>query len=475
MSTKVCLINVSWEKSIRANYADIIEKGIGFYQPLGLQYLSSACRDKDYETMIIDCDPEELNYEQAINKIKLYGPQVIGITCMTFNLFEAVIFLKKLRLSFPNIPVVVGGPHASIFPEETLRIPSVDVVVVGEGEEIFPEIIHRLTNNIPLNGLKGVSYKKENKLYFNSEIAVIQDLSSLSFPDRTSLSIDNYFTPISPSGKSAIMMTSRGCPYNCTYCDRPAMGKKFRARSPQSVITEIKDCLKIGVEDIMFFDDTFTVDRSRVIEICKLINKEKLKFRWSARARVNTIDEDLLLAMKKAGCCRISYGIESGNIQTLKILKKGISLDQAKKAVEITKKVGIEVLADFILGCPNENRQDVLNTINFAVSLNPDYAQFTILSLYPGTEIYQMALEQKIIKSDVWREFAIDPRLDFNTPIWLAELSQKELEELLIFAYKKFYGRLGYIVKKMLRIRSLSELALKAKVGFRMLTMGKSR
>jgi len=475
MSIKVCLINVSWKKSIRADYSDVIEKGIGFYQPLGLQYLSSACRDKNYETMIIDCDPEELNYEQVISKMKLYGPQVIGITCMTFNLFEVFVFLKELKLSFPNIPVVVGGPHASIFPKETLQIPSVDVVVVGEGEEVFPEIIHRLTDNISLNGLKGVSYKKENKLYLNSEVAVVQDLNSLSFPDRISLSIDNYFTPISQSGKSAIMMTSRGCPYNCIYCDRPAMGKKFRARTPQNVITEIKDCLKVGAEDIMFFDDTFTVDRNRVIEICELINKEKLKFRWSARARVNTVDKDLLLAMKEAGCCRISYGIESGNVQTLKILRKGISLDQAKKAVKAAKKVGMEVLADFILGCPNENRQDVLNTINFAISLNPDYAQFTILSLYPGTEVYQMALEQKIIKSDVWKEFAMNPKLNFNTPIWSVELSQKELEELLIFAYKKFYRRLRYIIKRILKIGSFSELILKAKVGFRILTMGKAK
>ena len=225
----------------------------------------------------------------------------------------------------------------------------------------------------------------------------------------------------------------------------------------------------------MFFDDTFTVDRSRVIKICELINKEKLKFRWSARARVNTVDEDLLYAMKKAGCCRISYGIESGNDQTLKILKKGISLDQAKKAVKITKRIGIEVLADFILGCPNENRQDVLRTINFAVSLNPDYAQFTILSLYPGTEIYQMALKQKIIKSDVWKEFAINPQLNFNTPIWSLELSQKELEELLVLAYNKFYRRLGYLIKRIMRIKSFSELIFKVKVGFRVLIKSKAR
>jgi radical SAM superfamily enzyme YgiQ (UPF0313 family) len=223
----------------------------------------------------------------------------------------------------------------------------------------------------------------------------------------------------------------------------------------------------------MFFDDTFTVDRERVIEICNLIIEKKIRFTWSARARVNTVNKELLMAMKEAGCRRVSYGIESGNPETLKILRKGITLEEASHAVRAAKEVGIEVLADFILGSPGEDCMAIHRTIDFAISLNPEYVQFTIMTPFPGTQLYQLALNQGMIKKDIWREFALNPQPGFNTPIWPGELTQRELEELLVFAYRRFYRRPKYLFNRLKKIKSLRDLLLKIKAGYKVLTFKK--
>jgi radical SAM superfamily enzyme YgiQ (UPF0313 family) len=415
---------------------------------------------------------ERLDYKQTIERIRLSSPHIIGITCMTFNLIDVINLLKEFKRFFPHIHLVVGGPHVNIFPKETLSLPYVDVVVNGEGEEVFPEVAYRLLNNISLDNLKGVGYKKSGEIFLNPERAVIKDLDGLTFPDRD-LPFGNYFTVINKENKTAIMLSSRGCPYQCIYCDRPAMGKNFRARSAENVIKEVEECLSLGVKEIMFFDDTFTLNRQRVIDICNLINERQLKFNWSARARVDTVDLELLMLMKKAGCWRISYGIESGNDRILKILKKGISLDKIRWAIKNTKKVGIDILGDFIIGSPEESKEDILRTVDLAISLDLDYAQFTIMSLFPATEIYQMALKRDLISADVWQEFALNPKPDFNTPVWTESLTQKELEELLIIAYRRFYRRPKYFLKIIKRIRTLRELFIKAKIGWRVLTLKK--
>jgi radical SAM superfamily enzyme YgiQ (UPF0313 family) len=471
MTICICLINPPSVNRIRADYSDIIEKETSLYQPLSLQYLSSACKAKGCNVLIVDCQAEKLSCAQAIKKIALCNPQVIGVTCSTFTLIDTLELLNGLKAQNSNLPIIVGGPHATIFPKEMLSFSCVDVVVQGEGEEVLPEVIGRLVNNESLNGLNGVSYKENDKLILKSENAIITNLDSLALPDRT-LPFNNYFTSMSRTGKVAIMMTSRGCPYQCIYCDRPAMGKKFRSRSAENVISEIEDCLQRGICEIAFFDDTFTIDRGRVVTLCELIIKKHLQFNWSARTRVDAVDLELLRLMKKAGCYRVSYGIESGNADTIAILRKGISLQQVRDAIESTKKAGIEILADFIIGSPGEDRKAILRTVNFAVALNVDYAQFTIMSLYPGTEIYRMALAQGLLQRDIWKEFASAPKIDFNTPIWPGVLTQKELEELLVFAYRRFYGRAGYLWNKLLQIKGLKDMYIKAKAAHKLLISG---
>ena len=204
------------------------------------------------------------------------------------------------------------------------------------------------------------------------------------------------------------------------------------------MLEEIEHCLSLGIREIFFHDDTFTIDKKRVLTICELINKRGLKFDRDARVRVDTVNYELLSGMKKAGCHRISFGVESGNPRILKNLRKGITLEQVETAFRQCRKLKIQTLADFMIGSPGESRQDIMETISFSRRLGADYAQFSVTTPYPGTDLYREALAKGVIESDVWSEFARNPKEDFIPPLWTENLSREELIELLNTAYKNF-------------------------------------
>ncbi|MCG2809167.1 MAG: radical SAM protein, partial [Candidatus Portnoybacteria bacterium] len=267
------------------------------------------------------------------------------------------------------------------------------------------------------------------------------------------------------------MFTSRGCPYRCAFCDRPNMGKIFRSRSAENVVNEMEKCLEMGIDEIFIYDDTFTVDKQRVINICDEIIKRNLKFTWDVRARVDTVNEEVLRKLKQAGCVRIHYGVESGTEKILKVLNKGIHLDQVVKVFNLTKKIGISTFAYFMVGCPTETKENILETIKFAKKLNTDYVQITLFTPFPATKIYNDALKQGIIKNDYWLEFAKNPNSDFKTPYWDQELSQEELFNLINLAYRQFYLRPSFIIKSILDLKSINDFKKKAKAGFKIVFM----
>ena len=291
----------------------------------------------------------------------------------------------------------------------------------------------------------------------------------MPFPDRELLPIEKYSSILSGGRIVTTMFTSRGCPFQCAFCDRPHLGKKFRARSAQSVIDEIEECLKLGIKEILIYDDTFTVDRQRTIDICDEIIKRGLKFIWDIRARVDTVDEEVLKKLKAAGCARIHFGVESGTEKILGVLNKGIHLNQVADAFKWSKKIGLETLAYFMIGSPTETKEDIEQTIKFAKEIRPDYAHITILTPYPATEIYRQALSQGVIKNDYWREFAKNPKKGVVTQYWEKELTREELFELLDKFYKEFYRRPSYIFQQLLKINSFSDLKKKIRAGLKIL------
>jgi len=472
---RVLLINPSRFNEILADNPAFIDEERGFNPPLGLLYLAGYLKKKsNHQVFGLDAQVEGLDYnEQFKQRIEEVNPDLVGITTMTFTLIDVLKTIKLVKEAAKNlnkkIIIVLGGPHVHIFPEETVNLEDVDFVIKGEGEVPFFYLLEALEGRGQLSDIKGLVYQKQREIIDNPVDNLIEDLDELPFPDRELLPIEKYSSILSGGRIVTTMFTSRGCPFQCAFCDRPHLGKKFRARSAQSVIDEIEECLKLGIKEILIYDDTFTVDRQRTIDICDEIIKRGLKFIWDIRARVDTVDEEVLKKLKAAGCARIHFGVESGTEKILGVLNKGIHLNQVADAFKWSKKIGLETLAYFMIGSPTETKEDIEQTIKFAKEIRPDYAHITILTPYPATEIYRQALSQGVIKNDYWREFAKNPKKGVVTQYWEKELTREELFELLDKFYKEFYRRPSYIFQQLLKINSFSDLKKKIRAGLKIL------
>jgi radical SAM superfamily enzyme YgiQ (UPF0313 family) len=286
------------------------------------------------------------------------------------------------------------------------------------------------------------------------------DIDTLPAPNRSYIKHINYRSIVGKTGKLATIITSRGCPYKCTFCDVPY--KVYRNRSVQSVLDEIDECLQMGYQEFHFYDDLFNITPEKVIELCKGVKQRGLKFTWDFRGRVNTITRESLEAAKEAGCRMISFGVETGSDEGLKALEKGITVKRIKEVFQWCRQLRIKTIADFMIGLPSERtREDVLKNIDFLVELNPDYAQVAVLCLYPHTELYRQAVEKGLIEDNKWEEFSLVPTTNFTIDHWEEFLSTGELVELQKKAYKKYYLRPAYLLKSIFSIESFYELTTK--------------
>lgn len=466
---KILLVNPPRFSKVETTIPTFINKERGELPPLGLLYLASSIKDKtNHDVKILDCPVMELSYEDIKTEILKYQPDVVGIYIITFLLIDSLKIAeivksceKKLK---KNVAVIAGGPHVIIYPGETAGHKNIDFALAGEAEFSIVDFLNFKENKDRLSQIPGIYFVSDNNTIKGPQFKYIEDLDSIPMPDRRLLDYTKYSSILSSEGFVTTMMTSRGCPYQCIFCER--LGKKFRAHSAEYVIKEIEDCINLGIKEIFFHDDTFAVSKKRVLEICHLINSKNLKFIFDLRSHINTINEELLVALKEAGCSRISYGIESGVQRIIKRIKKGISLEQASKMVSLTKKHKIATLTDFMIGHPDETIDDIHQSIKFAKKLDADYSQFTITTLYPGTQLYYEAMDKKVIKSDVWQKFAISPTSDFVPPRWDLIIDRNILVKLLHHCYRSFYLRPGYIYKHLFKIRSLKEFKAKSKAGF---------
>jgi anaerobic magnesium-protoporphyrin IX monomethyl ester cyclase len=471
----ILLINPPRHNEIVADNPAFIDEERGYNPPLGLLYLASYVKSKsNHNIKVIDAQVEEYKYDNEFAKAILEtNPDVVGLTAMTFTLVDVVktIHLVSWAAEQLNkkITIVLGGPHATVFPNETAELPDVDYVIVGEGEVAFLELLNALDRGSDISKIKGLVYENSGQIINNGRSDFIEDLDQLPIPAREMLPVKKYNSILSSDRIVTTMFTSRGCPFQCSFCDRPHLGKRFRSRSAKNVVDEISACLKLGIGEILIYDDTFTVDRQRTIDICNEIIKRKLIFLWDIRARVDTIDEEVLSKLKQAGCQRIHFGVEAGTEKILKVLKKGVTLSQIEKAFKLSREMGMETLAYFMIGAPSETKEDVYASLKFAKKIKPNYTHITIFTPYPATEIYRQALDKGIIKNDIWREFARNPKQGIITRYWEEDFTRQELFDLLDKFYRSFYGRPTYILSSLLKIKSFNDLKKKIKIGLKIL------
>lgn len=470
---RVLLINPPKLNTITTNVPELIddEKEIGYVPPIGLLYVASMAEYiSDCKVEVLDAVVEKTSYQKLEQIIKEARPDVVGIYALTFTLLDVIQTAKIVKKINNNIHISLGGPHVAIFPEETINIPEVDSIVLNEGEYVFAELLTVLKEKGDLSSVSGLMFKKNGIPVFTGTRDYIENLDLLRQPARHLLPIKKYWSILSETGPITSVISSRGCPYKCNFCDRPNLGKKFRFRSAENIAEELETCKSMGIKFFIFYDDTFTVSKERVYEICSKIIKRKLNIKWDIRARVDSVDENILRSLKEAGCVGIHFGVESGNEVILKNLNKGITLDEAERAFRLAKKYGLKTLGYFMLGNPGETKKQMFETIKFARMINPDYIHISLFTPFPGTPIYDLGLERGILKRDYWKDFASNPTREFVPSLWEESLNRGELIKMLREAYRDFYTRPAYLFASLSNINSVTDFARKVKIGLRLFT-----
>jgi anaerobic magnesium-protoporphyrin IX monomethyl ester cyclase len=353
-----------------------------------------------------------------------------------------------------------------------MQIPEVDYIVLGEGEQNFAQLVNAIEAGTDIGSIGGVGYRTHGDVKITPALPLNPDLDALPFPARHLIPQERYYTVLAKKTPITTMMTSRGCPYQCIFCDRPHLGKQFRYRSAQSVVDEMQLCEEMGIGEIFIYDDTFTVNRQRVLDICRMIRERGLSIGWDIRAHINTMNDEVLDALAASNCLRIHYGVESGNEEIMKVIRKGLNLDKTKEMFTKTRQRGMDTLGYFMIGNPDETREQAMETIDFACNLDANFIHLSVATPFPATDLYRLGFERGLFTTDHWREFAKNPTSDFIPELWEENMSREELIALMQWGYKRFYMRGDYLLKSVLSVRSWSEFKRKARAGIRLLNWG---
>jgi radical SAM superfamily enzyme YgiQ (UPF0313 family) len=425
---KVCLISPPYNSAVKSVV------GISS-PPLGLAYIASVLR-QSHEVKIIDSNILNYTIGDVEEELRSFSPDIVGITSVTPSIYEAYKVAETAKKVREDCTVVLGGPHATFMPRQTMEeCKNIDIIVRGEGEETTRELIENIEKGASLNEVKGITFREKNEIIDAEPRPFIKNIDDIPFPSRDLLPMHLYkFNGV----KYTTMLTSRGCPFKCAFCSSSRLfGGYWRERSPKNVLDEMKIVYEeYGIRNIEFMDDTFTLNQERAEKICDEIIKQGWDISWGASSRVDTLSKRLVEKMKKAGCWILFLGIESGSQRILDTIGKRITLEQVKKAVKNLKDAGIQVLGSFIIGFLQDTTETIKETIKFAKSLNLDYAEFSILTPYPGTPIFDYAEKNNMLLTENWSKYtAIEPIVKIEGA------SEKEIKALFQKAYITFYLR----------------------------------
>lgn len=450
---KVGLIFTTNELNPNFSELSFREDGVGCIPPLTLLTVAALFEKAGVEVQLLDLNAERLTYSQALERIARFSPDLLGFTVSTYSFHPILRWIKKFRQD-TGIPVIIGGLHVELYAKEIMTYPEIDYLIIGEGEEPIPEFVRAFQNNRNFEGVKSIGYRKNGQVIIDTTVRVVKDLDSVPLPARHLIRNELYSNVLTRRRNFTAMLSSRGCPYRCAFCNQ--FKPLYRMRSPQNFFAEIKKNYdKYGIREFDIYDSTFTANRKRVIDICEMIKNEKLDVSWTIRSRVDSVNEAMLDALKSAGCHAIMYGIETSSPEILERMRKKISLDRILKAIAYTKDIGIETLGFFMLGYPGETRETMEDTVRFSLELPLDYAQYTVLVPYPDSEVYEFYRSCGL--EDYWREYTLDYRKERKLELMGTQVTREEAGRCVAAAYRKFYFRPRIIWHEATRIRSFSQ------------------
>lgn len=434
----------------------IVQRYFGLFPPLSLAWVCAIAERAGHDTLLIDARTLRLTKEDVLDRLKAWKPDMIGFMMTTYmfrETLEWVSFLKKhLR-----VPVIIGGYNLRVYPQESLSVDGPDFGCLNSAYHTLPRLLEELAGQRRFEDVPGLIYK-ENGLVRMTPPGTEPHFNDYPNPARHLLPNDLYAEFTTVRKNFTVMVTSKGCPNGCLFCE--AGHTAYNPRSPETVMNEVRECYaRYNIREIDFFDYDFCVDRRRVEAICDGLIRSNLDVTWACRTRVDYVDEALLRKMKAAGCSRIYFGIESGVQEILDRLNKGIRLQQIRDAIETTRSLGIMALGFFLVGSPGETRETFRQTVRFAKSLKLDYVQFSKLTAKPLTPYWRQMVSNTGM--DYWREYILGGTEDKPLPRPWTSLTNEEIDALTKKAYLMYHCRPMFLMHHILQVRSWSEFKRK--------------
>lgn len=464
---KIALIYPPYSHKKFAENVREVDDRFGLLPPINLAYAAAIMENVGHKVILIDANASKLSKEKVFDMVKKFNPDVMGYNLNTYMFYHTLDWIHYFK-ERNNLPVIVGGVNLLYYPEETMTHREIDYAIIGEAIHSLPELLGSMEKGKGISSIDGIAFRKNGQAIIAPPVSRNgEDLDSLPHPARHLLPNEKYYSYVSQRKNFTVMLSSFGCPYSCLYCAIFKL-KPFRMRPPEAVVNEIEECYrKYGVREIDFFDGVMLINKERAMEISKEIKKRNIDLYWSCRSRVDLVDEELLKEIASSGCKRVFYGIESSDPKVLKAMNKYIPAEKIKENIRLTKKYGIRPLGFFMTGCPEETEESLKKTVRFAKELGLDYAQFSRTIPKPKTGLDRMVIEKT--GRDFWRDYILEKVGEERIPTVWSKFSEEKLEKLTKWAYFSFYFRPFYLLRTLLKTRSIGELMRYIKVGIKML------
>ena len=419
--------------------------------PLGLLYVAAAAEAAGARVAVLDMNAERLRYEDIQRFVLEHKPRFVGFTAVTAQVASTQSVARLIKNVSPQTRIVVGGVHATAVGDEVISDPHIDYLIRGEGERSFVQLL----DGAAPEAISGLSYRDSGgAVVHNEQAAPITDLDSLPAPAYHLIKFDAYEPAIGSYRRlpSITMTMTRGCPGKCTFCT--SASTPLRTRSAENVVAEIQQLqARYGIREVNFYDDTFTVFKKNVMQLCDLLIERGIDITWSCFARADCVSEPLLAKMRRAGCHQILFGIESADPQILANVQKPIDIDRTTSAVRMVKRAGITVRAAFMFGSPGETVATMQKSIDYAIKLAPDIALFNITTPYPGTKMYDWAKVNGYLRSKDWADYDLA-----NAVMDLPTVSAEQVNRMYRAAYRQFYFRFSYLLRRLTCMRSWEDI-----------------
>lgn len=429
--------------------------------PISLAFVAAALKQAGAEVCIYDDYTQGGDRAALMAAIRAAAPDIAGLTCVTPTAARTMEIARQIKSEFPNIKLAMGNIHASVFYEQIINDGLADFVALGEGEDTIADLVRTLESGGDVSAVKGLAWKRGGRAIANEPRPYREELDELPFPAWDLFPLERYrlfsFAVVREPGM--LILGSRGCPYNCTFCSLKIMGRKRRKRSTANIADEFEWLLNsFGYRQMSFIDPIFPLSKQEGLEFGQELIRRGLhkKAVWTTETRVDLVDQELLDALAASGLRRIMYGFESGGQQGIDSIKKNFKIDQARSAVAMTKKAGVEIIGFFMLGVPGETRQSAEQTIAYSVSLDIDFAKFTIFSPFPGTKVYEdMLADGTLQPTDDWSTFTNYPSRETPAAYIPEALTNDDLIQLQRRAFLKFYLRPRQAFNQLFKVRTL--------------------